>query len=181
MATKKITLKHQQPNGAIETRTTARAYTCVLLRKHDNTAALAAHEARLPERVAEVTAYAKHWFKRSTLVLASKVGDPIPYDQNQGGYKRYADGTLATYPMYEFEPEHARKAFEEHGENEAAWVVSHVQEAIIEHQQNAKRISARSEEWEVISWHGNARNAKPAYICAGDQFRVEEINNGVRA
>jgi hypothetical protein len=178
---KKTTLKHMQPNGAIVTRQTARAYTCVLLRKHNVAALLAAHDAGHANAVKEATEYARTWFKRCQLELATKVGDPIPYTENQGGFKRFRDGTLATYPMHEWEPVSARKWLAQHGETEAAFVASIVAERLADRATRRATLAAYKEEWFVISWHGSARTAKSPYIEAGDQFMVEEINNGVRA
>jgi hypothetical protein len=178
---KKITLKHAQPNGEIVTRQTARAYTCVLLRKFNVAALLAAHDAAEADSLNEAAKDARTWFRHFQLCLQTKVGDPIPFQRNQGGFRRFADGTLATHPMPDFYVKHARESMAQHGDTEVAYVASHVAERLAQRAATRASLAKYTQEWHVISWHGSARTAKPAYIQPGDQYQVEEINNGVRA
>jgi hypothetical protein len=179
--TKKTTLKHMQPDGEIVTRTTARAYTCVLLRKYNVAALLAAHDAKETDDVAASAKRAREDFKHNQLCISTPVGGPIPYEKNQGGYKRYADGTLATHPMPDYYVELARKSLARDGDTLEAFVASRVQATLTERAGYRAQLAAYTEEWHVISWHGSARSAKPQFTRAGDQYRVEPINNGTRA
>jgi len=178
---KKPTLKHAQPDGEIVTRTTARAYTHVLLRKHNVATLLAAHDATRADVVARAVADAKQSFSEHQLYLSLNVGDPIPYTRNQGGYKRFRDGTLATHPMADYVQRIAREWHAKYGATEAGYVEGYTREALADFATNRARRAEYTEAWHVISWHGSAQNAKPPFILPGDQFRVEEINNGVRA
>ena len=139
----KQTLKHALPNGEVATRTTARAYTHVLLSKVDNAAAIAAYQAGKPERLA----YA---LKSARADHADEVEHAKEWNAKRGGT---LDGYLA-YATAEFEANEA---------NHVAY------------------LAARSEEWQVVSWHSRASLAKPKYEGAGDSFRVEAINGGIRS
>ena len=178
---KKTTLKHLQPNGEIITRTTARAYGVVLMRKMNVAAILAAHDANEQKELDECANYAREYFRHYQLCLATPIGGPIPYQKNQGGYRRFADGTLATHPMPDYYAKHARESFAEHGDTEAAYVASHLKECRAARAKLRAEKAGYSEDWHVISWHGSARTAKPQFERPGDSYRVEEINNGVRA
>jgi hypothetical protein len=178
---KKTTLKHMQPNGEIVTRQTARAYSVVLLRKHNVAALLAAHDASEADELKACAKDAREWFRHYQLCLATKVGDPIPYQRNQGGFRRFADGSLATHPMPDYYAKLARESFAIYGDVEAPYIAAHVAERQAGRAATRASLAKYTEEWHVISWHGSARTAKPPFITPGATFMVETINNGVRA
>lgn len=178
---KKTTLKHMQPNGEIATRQTARAYTHVLLCKQSRAALIAAHDAARDGELARVAKDIAHTFKRYKEALATEVGAPYAYDRNQGGYRKFADGSLATYPLPDYMHKLANEFFAKYGDKLEDVVAFHVAEAVARLDRERGRLAERSEEWSVISWHGSAKNAKPAYVAPGDLFQVEAINNGVRS
>jgi hypothetical protein len=176
---KKVTLKHAQPNGEIVTRQTARAYSHVLLRKVNVAARLAEIEGRRAASLEDTEKSARKYYKQYLAEVAAGVGGQIPYWPGQGGYRKLADGSLATHTLDQWQYDNAAQKLAEFPSIES--YVAHnraVTEAEIA--RNLEQVRGWSEEWEVISWHGRADLAKPSYVGAGDTFMVEAVNNGSR-
>ena len=176
---KKPTLKHMQENGTLATRTTARAYTHVLLRKVNNAIAAAAMEFSRQSTVDEAIASAKREHKFDVLWSRAQIGEQAPYRPGQGGYKKFADGSYATFTMWDGFKKLADEAVAKHPTVESA-VAAAIERTNAYITQRITEINARREEWVVISWHSRAALAKPDYIGAGDTFKVEAINGGTR-
>lgn len=177
----KIKLSHRQENGFLATRTTARAYTCVLLVKHNNAVRVAALEANRQVRIDYAVKSARRDFKDNMDDIAAGPGGQIRYKRGQGGYRKFADGT--SYAMYTQEQWHFDHVMEYHklyGETLEGYIAHFTKSAMdsLNHEIDSAR--NRSEDWYVVSWHGNPKNAKSSYANEGDTFKVEAINGGVR-
>lgn len=179
--TKKTTLKHMQENGTMATRQTARAYTHVLLCKVNNALNIAAIEASRETRIAHAVKRAKEEFKDNTDDIAAGAGGMIRYKRGQGGYQRFADGSFATYTQEQWHFDHAVKWHATYGTTLEGYISHFTQQETAQIEREIESASKRDESWHVISWHSRADLAKPSYIGAGDLFKVEAINGGVRS
>lgn len=172
---KKTKFIHVTSDGNVATRTSARAYTHVVVRRHQPD--VAATGVAPVNEAQEVSRATEHW-NECLLVQKAGIGGRVPYTRGQGGYGR-PEGMEVRQGWYDLHCEYLKA----YGTLDA-YISGRLARA---HHYRSKEVSNRfslSAERFVYSWHHSAALALKA--CngykgyRGDIFYVQIINGGIR-
>lgn len=179
---KKITLKHAL-NGDVATRTTARAYTHVVIASRNPEKVLAKAKADFNEKaLAKVIETAEYDYKYAANLAKVPVGEKFFYHRQQGGAYMNRTGKHMEVQQYQHD---INNEYILCYATKDEYVNAKVAEFI--EQKNAAIAAADKVDTSefVASWHGSRANAEKAgssqWKTSCCDYRVEEINNGVAA
>jgi hypothetical protein len=179
---KKITLKHAL-NGDVVTRTTARAYTHVVIASRNPAKVLAKAQADFNEKAqADVIEKAEYDYKYAANLAKVPVGGKYYYHRQQGGSYLNRTGMHMEVKQYQHDIDKEYILC-------YATMDEYVNAKIVEFIERKNAAIAAADKVDtrefVASWHGSRANADKAgssqWKTSCCDYRIEEINNGVAA